>query len=204
MHALLLIDIQNDFMPGGALPVNEGDQIVPVVNRLLGKFELVIATQDWHTRNHGSFAANHPGKQPGDLIELSGLQQILWPVHCVQNSPGADFHQALQTDSIDKIFVKGTDPAIDSYSGFFDNGHKKDTGLANFLKQKNVTEVSICGLATDYCVKFSAIDAANLGLKTNVIRDACRGVELKPGDGAAAFCEMKDTGVQIIDSYAVL
>lgn len=204
MNALLLIDIQNDFMPGGALPVSEGDQIVPVVNALQKKFALIVATQDWHPQNHGSFAANHPGKKPGEIIELNGLQQILWPVHCVQNSAGAAFHPDLNTNMIDRIFVKGTDPDIDSYSGFFDNGHKKDTGLADFLKQKGVRTVSICGLATDYCVKYSALDAVQLGFETRLITDACRGVELNPGDVSGAIHEMKDTGVEILASDAVV
>ncbi len=203
MHALLLIDIQNDFMPGGALAVKEGDQIIPVVNALQEKFELVIATQDWHPQNHGSFAANHAGKNIGEIIELNGLPQILWPVHCVQNSPGAAFHPGLNTKKIKHTIVKGTDPGIDSYSGFFDNGHKKATGLEEYLKQKGVDSVSLCGLATDYCVKFSALDAAELGFKTTLIRDACRGVELSPGDTEQAICEMKATGVQITDSSVV-
>ncbi|KAA3616597.1 MAG: bifunctional nicotinamidase/pyrazinamidase [Calditrichaeota bacterium] len=204
MHALLLIDIQNDFIPGGALAVKEGDQIVPLANSLQKSFKLIIATQDWHPQNHGSFAANQPGKNIGEIILLNGLDQILWPVHCVQNTPGAAFHPNLKMDKINRIFPKGTDPEIDSYSGFFDNGHKKDTGLAKYLQQNEVNEVSICGLATDYCVKYTAIDAANLGFKTNVIIDACRGVELNPGDIEKAIREMKETGVQIIESSAVL
>ncbi|MCA9735633.1 MAG: bifunctional nicotinamidase/pyrazinamidase [Deferribacteres bacterium] len=204
MHAFLMVDIQNDFTPGGALAVNEGDKIIPIANALQEKFELVIATQDWHPADHGSFAANHPGKNPGEVIELNGLDQILWPVHCVQESNGAAFHPELNLDNIHHIVHKGTNAQIDSYSSFFDNGHKKSTGLENYLQEKGVTELSICGLATDYCVKFSALDAVNLGFKTNVIIDACRGVELANGDVDKAIREMKVKGVQIIESSAVL
>src|SRR6266568_4122050 len=172
MTCLILVDIQNDFVPGGALPVKEGDQIVPIVNRLQSRFDLVVATQDWHPLNHGSFAANHPGKKPGDVIELDGLQQILWPVHCVQNTPGAALVPSLGASRVARIFQKGTDPEIDSYSGFFDNDHRKATGLGEWLKAKSVSEVYICGLATDYCVKFTALDAVRLGFKTHLIEDA--------------------------------
>ncbi|KAA3661176.1 MAG: bifunctional nicotinamidase/pyrazinamidase, partial [Calditrichaeota bacterium] len=189
---------------GGALAVNEGDQIVPIANALQDKFDLIVATQDWHPADHGSFAANHAGKNPGEVIDLNGLDQILWPVHCVQGSDGATFHPDLKTDKIAKILYKGTDAGIDSYSGFFDNGHKKATGLADYLQQKGVTEVFITGLATDYCVKFTALDAIDLGFKTNVFIDACRGVELAPGDVEKAIREMKEKGVQILDSSAVL
>jgi len=203
MNALILVDIQNDFVPGGALPVPEGDKIVPIVNALQPKFDLVVATQDWHPSNHGSFAANHPSKKPGDHTDLNGLQQILWPVHCVQNSPGAALVPGLETHRIARIFQKGTDHSIDSYSGFFDNGHRKATGLGEFLKGRNVTDVFIAGLATDYCVKFSSLDAVKLGFKTHVIEDACRGVNLKPDDVAGAIQEMKAAGVQITSSSNV-
>ena len=166
MNALILVDIQNDFLPGGALPVAEGDQIVPIVNRLLPAFEIVVATKDWHPANHGSFAANHPGKKPGEVIELHGLPQTLWPTHCVQDTPGAAFAPGFDTLRIRQVFRKGTDAGIDSYSGFFDNGHRKATGLGDFLKARQVEEVFIAGLATDYCVKFTALDAVGLGLKT--------------------------------------
>jgi len=200
MKALILVDIQNDFVPGGALPVPEGDRIIPLVNALQSKFDLVIATQDWHPRNHGSFTANHPNKKPGDQINLNGLPQILWPVHCVQNAPGAALVPALDTRRISRIFQKGTDPGIDSYSALFDNGHLKATGLGEFLKQRGVTDVFLAGLATDYCVKFTALDAIQLGFKTHVIEDACRGVNLKPDDVAMAIEEMKAAGVQITNS----
>jgi nicotinamidase/pyrazinamidase len=203
MNALILVDIQNDFVPGGALAVPKGDKIVPVVNALQPKFDLVIATQDWHPPDHGSFAANHRGKKPGDIIDLNGLSQILWPVHCVQNTPGAAFLPNLDTRRISRIFQKGTDASIDSYSGFFDNGHRKATGLGEFLIARNVTDVFVAGLATDYCVKFTALDAVQLGFKTHLIEAACRGVNLKPGDVAKAIEEMRVAGVRITDSVTL-
>jgi nicotinamidase/pyrazinamidase len=197
MKALLVVDIQNDFLPGGALAVPEGEQVIPLANRLLQQFELVVATQDWHSPDHGSFAANHPGKRPGDIIDLNGLRQILWPVHCVQNTPEAAFAASLDTGRFTRIFQKGTDPGIDSYSGFFDNGHRKATGLGDFLKAREVTDVFIAGLTTDYCVRFTSLDAVALGFRVHVILDACRGVNLHPGDVAQAIGEMKQAGVDV-------
>jgi len=198
MEALIIVDVQNDFCPGGALAVPEGDQVVPVINRLQQRFALVVATQDWHPPNHGSFAASHPGRKVGEVVDLDGLPQVLWPVHCVQNTPGASFHPQLDMQRIARVFQKGTDPKIDSYSGFFDNGHRKATGMGEFLKQQQVGTVYICGLATDYCVKFTALDAVNLGLTTYVVEDACRAVELQPGDAAEALHQMRDRGVHIV------
>jgi nicotinamidase/pyrazinamidase len=200
MRALILVDIQNDFVPGGALAVPEGDQIVPIANELQKKFDLIVATQDWHPRDHGSFAANHPGKKPGDVIDLHGLPQVLWPVHCVQQTPGAAFVPGLDASRIARVFQKGTDPAIDSYSGFFDNGHRKSTGLGDWLKAKGVADVYVCGLATDYCVKFTALDARQLGFNVSVVEDACRGVNLKPTDSADAIAAMRNAGVKVIRS----
>ncbi len=200
MKVLILTDIQNDFVPGGALAVAEGDAVVPVVNRLQPRFELVVATQDWHPTNHGSFAANHPGKRPGDVIELGGLRQILWPVHCVQNSPGAALVPGLDTRRVSRVFRKGTDPDIDSYSAFFDNGHRKATGLGDYLKEQGVTDVYLAGLTTDYCVKFSALDALALGFRTHLIEDACRGVNLQPDDVTKALAELKRAGVKLLRS----
>src|SRR5205807_6303994 len=154
MKALILVDIQNDFLPGGALAVPEGDSVIPVANKLQSAFPLVVATQDWHPANHGSFAANHRGRKPLEQIELNGLPQTLWPVHCVQGTRGAELAATLEHKRIAKIFLKGTDAGIDSYSGLFDNGHRKSTGLGEWLKAKGVTEVFACGLATDYCIKF--------------------------------------------------
>ncbi len=204
MNALILVDLQNDFLPGGALPVIGGDQIIPLANQLQKCFDLVVATQDWHPANHGSFAINHPGRNVYELIELNGLPQMLWPVHCVQNTLGAAFVAGLDTSRISKIFPKGTDPSIDSYSGFFDNGHRKDTGLGTYLKANDVTDVYVLGLATDYCVKSTAIDAANLGFKTHLIEDACRAVNVNPRDLAAAIKMMREDGVVIETSDQLL
>jgi nicotinamidase/pyrazinamidase len=203
MNTLIIVDVQNDFCPGGALPVPEGDHIIPLINRLEPRFDLVVATQDWHPANHGSFAANHPGKKVGDVIALGGLPQILWPVHCVQNTPGAELVPTLDRSRIARIFPKGTDPAIDSYSGFFDNGHRRATGLGDYLKYNKVMDVYVCGLATDYCVKFTALDAVHLGFKTHLIEDACRGVNLKPRDVAQAVEEMRTAGVHITASSQI-
>ncbi len=198
MKALILVDLQNDFCPGGALAVPEGDLVIPLANQLMDAFDLVIATQDWHPANHGSFAAMHLWRKPGQVIDLNGLPQVLWPIHCVQESFGAEFVKHLEIEKIDKIFPKGTDQGIDSYSGFFDNGHKKSTGLGDFLKEKEVTKVYILGLATDYCVKFTALDALGLGFETSLFVEACRGVNLNDGDVDKALAEMEERGVQMI------
>lgn len=200
MKTLLLIDIQNDFCPGGALPASEGDQVAPVANKLMPHFDLVIATKDWHPANHGSFAANHMWRKPGQVIDLNGLQQILWPMHCVQETLGSEFVHDLEADKINHIVYKGTDPEIDSYSGFFDNGHRKATGLGDYLKEKGIDEVYVMGIATDYCVKFTVLDALELGLKTNVIQDGCRGVNLEAGDSDKAFQEMEAKGAVLVQS----
>ena len=202
MKALILVDLQNDFLPMGALPVPDGDQVIPLANQIQQRFDLVVATQDWHPSNHASFAASHPGKAPGDVIDLNGLQQTLWPVHCVQNTVGSAFAPGLDISRVRKIFRKGTAPGIDSYSGFFDNGHRKSTGLDLYLKQAGVTETYVLGLATDYCVKFTALDAQELGFATYVLADACRGVDLQTGDVAAALHDMATAGVQIITGDA--
>lgn len=197
MNALILVDIQNDFLPGGALAVPGGDEIIPIVNRLQPRFGMVVATQDWHPSNHGSFANNHPGRQPGEVIDLHGLKQVLWPVHCVQDTRGADFASGLDRARWARVFHKGTDPTVDSYSGFFDNGLRNATGLGVFLRDKGVTEVSVVGLATDYCVKFTVLDALQLGFKTRLIEDACRGIDLQPGDIGKAVEEMCAAGAEI-------
>lgn len=202
MKALILVDLQVDFLPGGALPVPRGDQVIPLANRIQQRFQLVVATQDWHPANHGSFAANHPGKAPGEVIDLNGAQQTLWPVHCVEDTVGAALAPNLDTDRVRKIIRKGTEPEIDSYSGFFDNGHRKATGLDLYLKQAGVTETYVLGLATDYCVKFTALDSVELGFTTYVLADACRGVDLHAGDVAAALHDMSAAGVQVITDEA--
>ena len=204
LRALIIVDIQNDFCPGGSLAVKEGDRIVPVVNRLMTRFDLVVATQDWHPKNHGSFADNHPGKKPGDLIRLNRIAQILWPVHCVQGTHGADYVEALNLDGIDRIFQKGTNPGIDSYSGFFDNDRLTSTGMGDYLKEKGVTDTYVVGLATDYCVKYTALDSHELGFKTHVVQDACRGVDLNPGDVERALEELRERGVKVIESQELL
>lgn len=174
MRALLLIDIQNDFLPGGSLAVPEGDQIIPIVNQLQPHFDLVVATQDWHPANHKSFASQHAGKGVFEQIDLNGLEQVLWPDHCVQGSEGAEFCKALDMDRVEAIFRKGTDPEIDSYSGYYDNGHRKSTALAEYLRGRGVTEVYLAGLAGDYCVYFTAKDALREGFRAYIIEDATR------------------------------
>ena len=204
MRALLLVDLQIDFCPGGALEVKQGDQVIPIANQLIEHFDLVVATQDWHPANHGSFAANHPWRKPGQEIELNGLPQILWPMHCVQNSFGAEFHPQLNTAGIQKVFRKGTDPGIDSYSGFYDNAHKKDTGLADYLKEQGIVSIFVMGLATDYCVYFTVLDGIELGFQTNLIVDGCRGVNLNKGDVKKAITGMIAKGVTIVSSEDLL
>jgi nicotinamidase/pyrazinamidase len=200
MRALIIVDVQNDFVPGGALPTRNGDEVVPIINRIQPGFDLVVATQDWHPRAHGSFASNHRGRRPGEVIDLHGIDQVLWPDHCVQNSSGAELHPALDTERIDAIIRKGTDPEIDSYSGFFDNGRRKATGLSGYLREKGTTAIYVTGLATDYCVKYTALDALRLGFRTFLVEDACRGVDLAPGDIEAAVEEMRSAGVTVVRS----
>jgi nicotinamidase/pyrazinamidase len=200
---LILVDIQNDFCPGGALEVPDGDAVVTVANKIMSKFPLVIATQDHHPSSHRSFAVNHAGKNVYDVIDLEGLPQVLWPAHCVRGTPGAEFHPGLAVSGLTAVFPKGTDESIDSYSGFFDNGRRKATGLGDYLKSKQVAEVYVMGLATDYCVKATALDAAGLGLKTTVIEDGCRGVGLAPGDIDAAKAELRAAGVMFCQSDAL-
>ena len=198
MKALILVDIQNDFCPGGALAVPKGDEVVAIANQLVPRFPLVVATQDWHPANHGSFAANHPGAAAFQLSELAGLPQVLWPVHCVQDTHGAAFHPNLDACGVAKVFPKGTDPAIDSYSGFFDNGRRKSTGLGEFLRGQQVETVTILGLATDYCVRATALDALGMGFQVTLVTDGCRAVDLKPGDGERAMVELREAGARLL------
>ena len=197
MKALLLIDIQNDFLPGGALAVPRGDEVISVANELLSKFELVIATQDWHPLNHLSFASQHPGKKIGDVMDLDGIPQVLWPDHCVQNTYGAELAANLNRRGIHHVIQKGTDRAIDSYSGFFDNARRKRTPLENLLTARGVKSLHLVGLATDYCVKATALDAVDLGFHTVLIQRGVRGVELQPGDCERAIEQMRSAGVEI-------
>ncbi|SDS42546.1 bifunctional nicotinamidase/pyrazinamidase [Gramella sp. MAR_2010_147] len=174
MRTLVIIDVQNDFMPGGALAVPDGDKIVPVINELQEKFDLVIATQDWHPRKHASFASSHKGSREFEVIDLDGINQVLWPDHCVQNSNGASFHPKLNTSNIEAIFRKGTDIKIDSYSGFYDNAKQKSTGLAGYLREKGATKLYFVGLAAEYCVKFSILDAIDEGFDSILLEDVTR------------------------------
>lgn len=201
--ALLLTDIQNDFLPTGSLPVPNGDEVIPVVNRLSPLFEVVLAVQDWHPAGHGSFASTH-GKQPGEVIDLDGIQQELWPDHCVQETLGAEFAEDLEMDRVRKCFQKGTDPAIDSYGGFYDNGWRRETSLEEYLRENQITTVYVVGLATDYCVKYTVLDGLKLGFKMVCITDGCRGINLHPEDEKLAIEEMRAAGAQIVTSSEIL
>lgn len=206
MRALLLIDIQNGFCPGGNLPVRDGDAIVPIANRLIdeGPYDVIVASQDWHPDNHGSFASQHPGKKPFDMGELSGQPQVMWPDHCVQGTADAEFHPDLDLEHIDYIQQKGENSAVDSYSAFRDNDQAAITGLAGYLRAQQVTELDLCGLATDYCVKFSALDAREMlpEIKVRFIEDASRGID--PQGVKAAIEEMRAAGVSICRSTDIL
>ena len=206
MKALLLVDIQNGFCPGGNLAVPEGDRVVPVANRLIeeGGYDVIVASQDWHPSDHGSFASQHPGKKPFEIGELCGRQQMLWPDHCVQGTPDAEFHPDLRIDEIDYVQQKGENPAIDSYSAFRDNDKAAVTGLAGYLRAQQINELDICGLATDYCVKFSALDAVEMlpGVQVCFIEDASRGIDAK--GVRAAIEEMRSNGVGIVRSRQIL
>ena len=202
-RALILVDLQNDFLPGGALGIAGADAIIPVINQLIPHFPLVVATQDWHPSDHVSFASNHPGKKVGDRIEIEGVEQILWPVHCVRNSLGAELSSALNQERIESFFFKGTDQMIDSYSAFFDNARRKSTGLADYLKSREVTSVYLAGLATDYCVLYSALDALYLGFQTTVISDACRAINLRPQDEELALAAVIARGGQVVSSQFI-
>jgi nicotinamidase/pyrazinamidase len=204
VRALVVVDVQNDFLPGGALAVPDGDAVVPVANRVMTRFDLVLATQDWHPADHGSFASQHPGRAPGDHVDLAGTDQVLWPDHCVQGSHGAEFAPGLDASRFARVFRKGTDPELDSYSGFFDNGQRKATGLGDYLADRDVDELFIVGLATDYCVRATALDARTLGYTTHVILDGCRAVELTPGDGERACAELRAAGCRLITRLAQL
>ena len=198
----LVIDVQNDFCPGGALAVPDGDQVVPVINGLMARFDHVLMTQDWHPRGHGSFASSHAGRQPFETVEMPYGAQTLWPDHCVQGTPGAAFHDALDTGRAELIVRKGFDPAIDSYSAFYENDGKTATGLSGYLKTRGFRRVFAAGLATDFCVHFSAVDAAREGFETLVIEDACRAIDLE-GSLAAARRAMTAAGVRMVGADAV-
>ncbi len=195
-HALIVIDVQNDFCPGGALAVGGGDEIIPRINALMGEFPVRVLTQDWHPANHSSFAANHPGAAAFSLTQMPYGPQVLWPTHCVQGTQGAAFHPALRTDPADLVIRKGFRPEVDSYSAFFENDHKTPTGLDGYLKSRGVTEITLTGLATDFCVAYSAIDAAGLGFDVTVLEGACRAIDLN-GSLAEAQGKMRAAGAKL-------
>jgi nicotinamidase/pyrazinamidase len=199
---LLVVDVQNDFCPGGALAVPRGDEIVPVVNRLARRFAHAILTQDWHPPGHRSFASAHPGKQPFDTVALEYGPQTLWPDHCVQGTPGAAFHAGLDIAQAELILRKGYRPNIDSYSAFRENDRKTSTGLAGYLRERGFARITICGLALDYCVFFSAIDAREAGFETAVALEACRGIDLD-GAQARALAAMRDAGIVLLETGSI-
>lgn len=198
MRTLIIVDAQNDFMPGGALEVRNGDRIVPVINKIISKFELVVATQDWHPAEHKSFAINHPNRKEFEVIDLNGIEQKLWPPHCVQGTPGADFHPQLQLNPVEAIFRSAMDVEVDSYSGFYDNAHLKSTGLAGFLREKGADDLYFCGLAADICVYYTIKDALAEGFKATLIEDAT--VPLFQEDYEKARKDILAKGARIITS----
>lgn len=198
MRALLLVDLQNDFFPGGALGIPGAESILPVINHLLEEdWDLIIATQDWHPKDHLSFASQHPSKKPGDHVKVCGIDQILWPDHCIQGTDGAEFHQGWDFSKVERVFHKGQNRLIDSYSAFFDNDHYQGTGLVDFLIKEGVDTLYIAGLATDYCVKYSVLDALKLHFNVTVVVDGCKAVNLSPHDEERVLKELKDKGAQI-------
>jgi nicotinamidase/pyrazinamidase len=203
MQALVLVDIQYDFLPGGALAVPDGDAVVPVAERLIETrcAGCVLATQDWHPPDHGSFASQHSGKAPFEVGELDGMEQVLWPDHCVQYTHGASLARALPLHRIERVFYKGTDPRVDSYSAFFDNARRRSTGLAEYLRLRGVSRLVMLGLATDYCVKASVLDAMSQGFDTTVVLDGMRAVGLDPRDEEQAIQEMRAAGARIRMSH---
>lgn len=203
MRALILVDLQYDFCPGGACAVDRGDETIPIANRILPHFPIVAATQLWHPREHQSFAANHLGKQPYQSIDVHGEPHVLWPVHCVQGSRGAELHATLDQSRISEVFRTGTDPAIDCHSGFFDHGKRNDTGLADWLTSRWIKQVYIMGLATDRCVKHTALDARALGFDVWVIEDGCRAHNRKSGDGDRALADLRACGCALVDSGSI-
>ncbi|MBK5534383.1 bifunctional nicotinamidase/pyrazinamidase [Pseudomonas sp. TH08] len=201
--ALLVIDVQNDFVPGGRLPVPEGDQIVPLINKLSRQFKQVIIAQDWHPKGHASFASSHPGRQPYDVIQLPYGEQTLWPDHCVQTTGGAEFHSGLDLPHAQLVIRKGCNPDIDSYSAFLEADRTTTTGLAGYLKERGIDTVYMVGLALDFCVMFSALDARTAGFNAFVVLDACRAIDLQ-GSLAAAIERMQGAGVRLIQSTALI
>ncbi len=199
--SLLIVDVQNDFCPDGALAVPEGDAVVPLINRIAGRFPVVVPTQDWHPPGHISFASRHPGKNPYEVIRIGDFEQVLWPDHCVRGTQGADFHPDLDTTAFHHVLRKGTGSHMDSYSAFLENDKKTRTGLAGLLRELEVKRVFVAGLATDYCVLYSSRDAVAAGFEVVVLEDACRGVDVPPGNLQAALKEMREKGVRIMNTH---
>lgn len=198
-NALIVSDVQNDFCPGGRLAVRDGDKVIPIINSIVKKFYKVIAIQDWHPQDHVSFAMNHPGKKAYDIVDVNGVEQVLWPAHCVIGTRGADFHPELNTNNFHLIVRKGTNPKIDSYSAFMENDKKTITGLEGYLKGLGIMQVYVCGLATDYCVFYSAMDAVTYGFDTYVVLDACRGIDVPENNIQKSIDTMKEQGIKIIE-----
>lgn len=203
MRALILVDLQYDFCPGGACEIRRGEETIAIANRILPHFSIVAATQEWHPRDHQIFASNHPGKKPYETMDLDGVPQELLPVHCVQGTRGAEFHATLDHTRITGVFRKGMNATLDSYSGFFDRGKRKDTGLAEWLTGRWIKQVYVMGLATDRCVKNTALDARSLGFDVWIVEDGCRALDQKTGDGERALSEMRGHGCAIVDSGAI-
>lgn len=199
-RTLIIIDVQNDFCPGGALAIPGGDEIVSVINKLSCKFKKIVATQDWHPPNHVSFAANHPGKKEFDVVNYEGIKQVLWPKHCVAGSEGAEFYPELNTKNFNLILRKGNNPKIDSYSAFRENDKKTLTGLGGYLKNLNVKKTYFCGLALDYCVFYSAVDSRELGFETYVVIDSAKGIDSPEGNIDKSLNVMREKGIEIIES----
>ncbi len=202
--ALVIVDVQNDFCPGGSLAVAGGDLVIPIINRIAGSLPIVVATQDWHPADHVSFASRHRGKSPLDTVELAGVTQVLWPDHCVQGSKGAELHPGLDQRPIDLLLRKGTHRDVDSYSAFFENDRTTATGLAYYLRGLGCEELFLAGLATDYCVLYSALDAVGLGFRTTVVSDAVKGVDQPPGSTEEALRRMTAAGVALCESREIL
>lgn len=204
-RALILVDIQNDFLPRGALPVPRGDEVVAVANVLLTRLTgwRIVATQDWHPADHRSFASQHPGQRPFDVVALEGLPQVLWPDHCVQHTYGAALARGLETRRVERVFPKGTAVGLDSYSGFFDNARRNATGLEEWLRVRGVGELAVLGLATDFCVKATVLDALSLGFSVTLVEDGCRGVDLERGGSAQAIGDMVAAGARLASSASL-
>ncbi|MBC8003901.1 MAG: bifunctional nicotinamidase/pyrazinamidase [Verrucomicrobia bacterium] len=202
MKTLIIIDVQNDFIPGGSLEITNGDRIIPIINELQEQFDLVVATQDWHPQEHMSFASNHSDKKPFEKAVVQGMEETLWPNHCVQGTRGAEFHPELQTNRIAAIFRKGMDPKVDSYSGFYDNHHKISTGLSGYLREKGVTKIHFCGLAADICVYFTIKDAISEGFSAILIEDASQPLNMKDFESIKKWLIAK--GVKIKNSQDIL